>query len=510
MRARNRSQLLRCQGEDCQSDDSIIYDAGIVCHQGWPTPSPCGRLDRLCLKACHRVVSMPLTKTPLLAETVRKLVGRGATPNAYNILSKLHPSDIAELLGELHENFRKPTFELLVQRDLSLASEALSELGVDRGTELLLDMSSEEISKLLQELDPDDAAEFVGHLPTELQEEILGTMRQKDAAEVQDLLQHPEQTAGRIMNPNVFSLHEDITVGEAITRLQTMGEVEMAFYIYVVDDRNHLVGVLSLRQLLLKRPERRLKDIMVPTVTSVRTDTDQEDVARLVDSYNILAMPVVDEENKLVGIITVDDVIDVIKEEATEDIYRLAGLDVHESVFSSPRTSVRMRIPWLALNLATAFLAAFVVSLFEGTIQKFAVLAVFMPIVPLLGGNAGTQTLTVMVRGMALGELTGSNSRKVLLKEMLVGLVNGIVIGVLVALVALAWKGSPVLGLIIGLAMVGNLLVAAIVGTLVPLALRVLKVDPALASSVFVTTATDVFGFLFFLGLGAYFLERFV
>ena len=451
---------------------------------------------------------MPLTKTPLLAETVRKLVGRGATPNAYNILSKLHPSDIAELLGELHENSRKSTFELLVQRNLALASEALSELGVERGAELLLDMSPEEISKLLQELDPDDAAEFVGYLPAELQEDILGAMRQKDAAEVQDLLQYPEQTAGRIMNPNVFSLHEDTTVGEAITRLQTMGEVEMAFYIYVVDDRNHLVGVLSLRQLLLKRPERRLKDIMVPTVISVRTDTDQEDVARLVDSYNILAMPVVDEENKLVGLITVDDVIDVIKEEATEDIYRLAGLDVHEKVFSSPGTSVRMRIPWLAVNLGTAFLAAFVVSVFEGTIQKFAVLAVFMPIVPLLGGNAGTQTLTVMVRGIALGELSWSNSRKALLKEMLVGLINGIVIGALVALLALFWKGSPVLGFVIGLAMVGNLLVAAFMGTLVPLALRALKVDPALASSVFVTTATDVFGFLFFLGLGAHFLGR--
>ncbi len=453
---------------------------------------------------------MPLTKTPLLAETVRKLVGRGATPNAYNILSKLHPSDIAELLGELHENSRKVTFELLVQRDLSLASEALSELGVDRGAELLLDMSPEEISKLLQELDPDDAAEFVGYLPAESREEILGAMRQKDAAEVQDLLQYPEQTAGRIMNPNVFSLHEDTTVGEAITRLQTMGEVEMAFYIYVVDDRNHLVGVLSLRQLLLKRPERRLKDIMVPTVISVRTDTDQEDVARLVDSYNILAMPVVDEENKLVGLITVDDVIDVIKEEATEDIYRLAGLDAHERVFSSPGTSVRMRIPWLGLNLATAFLAALVVSLFEDTIQKFAVLAVFMPIVPLLGGNAGTQTLTVMVRGIALGELSWSNSRKALVKEMLVGLINGIVIGALVALVAFFWKGSPVLGFVIGLAMVGNLLVAAVMGTLVPLALRALKVDPALASSVFVTTATDVFGFLFFLGLGARFLGRIV
>jgi len=453
---------------------------------------------------------MPVTKTPLLAETVRKLVGRGATPNAYNILSKLHPSEIAELLGELHENYRKPTFELLVQRNTQLASEALSELGVDRGVELLLDMTAEEISRLLQELDPDDAAEFVGSLPTELQEEILGAMRHKDAAEVQDLLQYPEQTAGRIMNPNVFSLHEDMTVGEAISRLQASEEVEMVFYIYVVDDRNHLVGVLSLRQLLLKRPERRLKDIMVTKVFSARTDTDQEEVARLVDSYNVLAIPVVDEENKLVGVITVDDVIDVIKEEATEDIYRLAGLGVHERVFSPPGASMRMRIPWLAVNLGTAFVAAFVVSLFEGTIQRFAVLAVFMPIVAGMGGNAGTQTLTVMVRGIALGELTWSNSRKALLKEVLVGIVNGLTIGLFVAIVAVLWKGSPVLGGILALAMVGNLLVAAVAGTLVPLALRWIKVDPALASSVFVTTATDVCGFLLFLGLGAHFLGRIV
>jgi magnesium transporter len=438
---------------------------------------------------------MPLTKTG---------------HNAFNILSKLHPSDIAELLGELQENFRKPTFGLLVQRDRTLASEALSELGVERGAELLMDMSAEEISRLLQELDPDDAAEFVGYLPAELQEEILGAMRQKDAAEVQDLLQYPEQTAGRIMNPNVFSLHEDTTVGEAITRLQTSGELEMVFYIYLVDDRNHLVGVLSLRQLLLKRPEIRLKDIMVTRVIRAATDTDQEEVAQLVDSYNILAIPVVDEENKLVGLITVDDVIDVIKEEATEDIYRLAGLDVHERVFSPPRTSVRMRIPWLAVNLVTAFLAAFVVSLFEGTIQKFAILAVFMPIVPLLGGNAGTQTLTVMVRGIALGELSWSNSRKALFKELLVGLLNGLAIGLVVGLVGFVWTGNPVLGAVLAVAMIGNLVVAAVMGTLVPLALRWLNVDPALASSVFVTTATDVFGLLFFLGLGAYFLTRYV
>ena len=452
---------------------------------------------------------MSLTKTPHLAETVRKLLARGASANAFNILSRLHPSDIAELFGEL-PNYRKVAFELLIQRNLSLAGETLSELGHPRGGDLLAGMSVQEISQVLQELDPDDAAEFVGQLPPELQEEILGAMRKKDAAEVEDLLKYPEQTAGRIMNPNVFSLSEDTTVGESIARLQkNSADLEMVFYIYAVDNRNHLVGVLSLRQLIQKRPEIHLKDIMATEVIRVAADTDQEEVAQLVARYNLLAIPVVDSENKLVGFIPVDDVIDVIKEEATEDMYRLAGLDVSEHVFSPPRTSVRMRIPWLVVNLATAFLAAFVVSLFEDTIRQFAVLAVFMPIVPLLGGNAGIQTLTVMVRGIALGELRWSNSRQALLKEVMVGAVNGIVIGLIVALLALLWKGCPILGLVLGLSMVGTLLVAAVTGTLVPLALRWLNVDPALASSVFVTTCTDVFGFLSFLGLGTYLLTRF-
>ncbi len=451
---------------------------------------------------------MSLTKTPHLAETLRKLLARGAGPNALNILNRLHPSDIAQLFGEL-PNYRKVAFELLVQHNLILAGEALSELGPPRGGDLLAGMSAQEVSRVLQELDPDDAAEFIGELPPDLQEEILGAMRKKDAAEVEDLLKYDEETAGRIMNPKVFSLNENTTVGEAIVRLQDSEDLEMVFYIYVVDDRNHLVGVLSLRQLIQRRPNTPIKDIMVSQLKSVSTDTDQEEVAQLVASYNLLAIPVVDSENKLMGFIPVDDVIDVIKEEATEDIYRLAGLDASERVFSSPRTSVRMRIPWLILNLGMGFLIASVVNFFENSIRQFAVLAVFMPIVPLLGGNAGTQTLTVMVRGIALGELRWSNSRRALIKEVLVGAMNGIVIGLVVALAAVAWKGNPILGVVLALSMFGTLIMAAITGTLVPLALRWLKVDPALASSVFVTTSTDIIGFLLFLGLGTMLLGRF-
>ncbi len=453
---------------------------------------------------------MSTVKAPLLAETVRRLVSRGASTNVLNILGKLHPSDIAQLLGELADPYRKPAFELLLQKDVSLAGEALSELGPLRGAELLKDMSAQEISRVLQELSPDDSAALLSHLPAPLQDEILAAMQQKEAADVEDLLQYAEQTAGRIMNPNVFSLHEELTVSEAISRLQASSEAEMVFYIYVVDDRNHLVGVLSLRQLLLKRPDTQLKHIMTAEVIRVTTDTDQEEVAQRVAAYNLLAIPVVDTENKLVGIITVDDVIDVIKEEATEDIYRLAGLDTSERVFTSVRRSTRMRLPWLVVNLGTAFIAASVVSLFEETIQKYAILAVFMPIVAGMGGNAATQTLTVMVRGIALGELTWSNSRKALLKEALVGLANGVALGVVVSLVAMLWKGNPVLGVILGLSMMGNLIVATVFGTLVPLALRWLKVDPALASSVFVTTCTDVFGFLSFLGMGSMFIRYLV
>lgn len=452
---------------------------------------------------------MPVTRTPLLAETVRKLVARGAYVNAFNILNRLHPSDIATVLSELPEHVRRDAFKTVYKRNLSLASEAISELGPERGAVILSDLSPQEVSAVLQELDPDDAAAFVSGLPDDLQEVILGAMRSKEASEVEDLLQYPEETAGRIMNPKVFSLHESTTVGEAIARLQDAGDLEMVFYIYVVDDNGKLRGVLSLRQLLLKRPETELRDIMETDVIRVTTDTDQEEVSQLVASYNILAIPVVDPQNNLAGVITVDDVIDIIKDEATEDIYRMAGLDTDERVFTPPQTSVRRRIPWLVVNLVTAFLAATVVSQFEGTIQQFALLAVFMPVVPLLGGNAGNQTLTVMVRGIALGELSWANSRKALVKEVIVGAVNGIVVGILVGVVAYLWKGNPWLGVVLALAMVGTLLVAAIMGTLVPLFLRFLKVDPALASSVFVTTATDVAGFLLFLGLGALFLSRF-
>jgi magnesium transporter len=284
----------------------------------------------------------------------------------------------------------------------------------------------------------------------------------------------------------------------------------MVFYLYVVDERRHLVGVVSLRRLLLVSPETPLKRIMTADLMSARVDMDQEEVARQVASYNLLAIPVVDEENKLVGVITVDDVIDVIKDEATEDIYRLAGVAGDERVFTSLKETFRKRLPTLAIQLLTLFAAAAVIAVFEPTIGKVTALAVFMPIVAGMGATAATQTLTVMVRGLALGELTWSNSRKALLKEVALGVSNGILLGVVAAIVTWAAKGDPVLGLLLGLAMIINLFIAAAAGTLVPIGLRAANLDPALASSVVVTTMTDVLGFATFLGLATLFLRYLV
>jgi magnesium transporter len=449
----------------------------------------------------------PPRRIDLVLDSVKRLLRIGATANLLNLLQKQHPADLAQIFGSLLDTERQAVFSVLVERNPRLAMETVSEMGPEPAAQLLATRSAEDIAKLLQEIPSDDAAALIDYLPEELANEVLELMRPKESGQVESLLEYGEQTAGRIMNPKVFALSEDLTVGEAISALQSARDVEMVFYLYVIDERNHLVGVTSLRRLLLVSPETPLKRIITPEVISVRVDTDQEEVARLVASYNLLAVPVVDEESKLVGVITVDDVIDVIKDEATEDLYRLAGVSGDERVATPPFEALRKRLPWLAVNLVTAFVAVSVVALFEGTIEQVTALAVFMPVVAGMGGNAGMQTLTVIVRGLALGELSWSNARKTLFKEAAIGLGNGLLLGLGAAGVAWVTRFDPMLGLLLGMAMVCNMFVAAVAGTLVPLGLKALKVDPALASSVFITTFTDVIGFASFLGLATIFLR---
>jgi magnesium transporter len=446
-------------------------------------------------------------RSDVVVDSVKRLLRIGATANLLNLLQKQHPADLAQIFGTLLDHERHSVFALLVERQPRLAMETLSELGPEPGAHLLTGRSAEEVAKLLNELPPDDAVALIDHLPEELAREVLELMRRRESGQVESLLEYGDRTAGRIMNPAVFALNEDLTVGEAITALQSARDVEMVFYLYVVDARRHLVGVTSLRRLLLVAPETPLKRIMTPDIISVRVDTDQEEVASLVASYNLLAVPVVDEENKLAGVVTVDDVIDVIKDEATEDLLRLAGVSGDERIATPPPEAIRKRLPWLGINLVTAFVAASVVALFEGTISQVTALAVFMPIVAGMGGNAATQTLTVIVRGLALGELTWGNARKAVAKEAVIGLGNGVALGLVAAGVAWLTRGDPMLGLLLGTAMLFNMLAAALAGTVVPLGLRALKVDPALGSSVFITTCTDVVGFASFLGLATVFLR---
>ncbi len=446
---------------------------------------------------------MHLEKTKVLAGSVRRLLRRDASSHVINLLAKLRSGDISNILLELADRDQRSVFGLLMRHDKRHAAEALNDLGVEMGLDLLLVLPPNEIASVLQELETDDQAVFIAALPEEVSEQVLEAMRLEELVEIQGLLQHEEETAGRIMTPNVFSLEEDVSVSEAIDTIQTTQNLEMVFYLYVIDFRSHLVGVVSLRQLITATPSTPLKSVMTTDVIAVRTHTDQEEVARQVALYDLLAIPVVDHENKLVGVITVDDVIDVIEEEATEDILHLAGVEADDRIHTNARTSVRKRLPWLMVNLVLALLAATVVAYYEPTIAALPLLAIFLPVVAGMGGNSGTQALAVVVRGLALGEVSWETARTVLFKETLVSVANGLTLGLLAGLIAFFWKGSLVLGLVLGIALIANILVAGFAGSLVPLLFKKLGVDPAIASGIFLHTFTDVVGFFTFLALAA-------
>ena len=447
----------------------------------------------------------------LILDSVIRLARRGAMSNAVNLLAKLRPVDISQILSQLPQSEREAIFSGLVGSDLTKAAEAVSEMDTESAVSLLTALNRDDVTRLLQELPSDDAALLVAEMPEDLRDELLETMKTEHSVVVNELLGFADETAGRIMTPDYFALDEDLTISEAITALQKRSEeFEMAFYIYVVDSRNHLLGVVSLRQLLLNPPSTPLRKIMIGDVIKVTTDTDQEEVARLVATYNLLAVPVVDPENKLAGIITVDDIIDVMREEATEDIYALAGVEADDRAIGSAMNSVRRRLPWLLLSLGGALIAVAIVRwLLPSSDPQFALLlAILIPVVATMGSNAATQTMTVVVRGIGLGEVSWETRWRVTLKESLVGLTNGLVIGVVVTLIVALWF-TPGLGGVRGLTMILSLLFAGILGTMIPVLLKRFRLDPALASSVFVVTFTDIVTFFFYLGIAALLFKAF-
>jgi magnesium transporter len=417
-------------------------------------------------------------------------------------LLELHPADVADRLQRLPTEDAQ---QILLQLPRPLAAQVLIELEKERFRELVEPFTTREWVEVLQELPPNAAADLVGELPLEVRRQVLSALPAEKSAPIKALLGYGEDTAGGIMSDRFIALRSDYTVQQSQEVLRGRAEQrpEDVSYLYVTDEAQRLLGVVSLRDLVFRRPERRIGEIMNHDVKFVRVDADQEEIAQRFEHYHYLGLPVVDPDNRLVGIVKASDALHVAQQEATEDMQLMVGLSGEERALTPWRKSVGRRLPWLYINLATAFLAAAVVSLFESTIARWTVLAVFLPIVAGQGGNAGMQTLTIIIRDMALGELSPGDGWKALLKEVTLGLVNGLAIGLAVGLAGFLWKGDWRLGAIAGLAMLLNQLAAALSGVLIPFGLRALKVDPALASSIFVTTVTDVAGFFFFLGLAA-------
>ena len=417
---------------------------------------------------------------------------------AVELLEDNHPADQADLIEQLDEEQRKRLVEVLSHQHLAEVLEFLDE---DVRYDLLAELPASTIAPLLDRVDEDIAADIVQDLEPEQAQEIVQLLEEREA--VQELLRYAPESAGGRMSREAVALSRYWTVEEAISFLRREApDDQHPFYLYVVDEEQRLTGTVSLRSLVTAAPETPIAALMSEEVRSVLVTDDQEVVAEQFRHYNLLALPVVDEAHRLRGVITADDVLDVQVEEATEDIYRMAGLAEEERLFRPIRESVPPRLAWLSVNLMTALVAAVTVSAFEGTIERVAVLAVFMPMVAGMGGNAGLQTLTLVVRSIALGEVEPRDAWRVLRHEAGVALINGILIGVAVALVALVWKGNGWLALIVGVAILANIANAMLVGVMVPMTLRRLNVDPALASGVISTTA-DVLGFLVFLGLGA-------
>ena len=384
--------------------------------------------------------------------------------------------------------------------------------------EVVHSLTVAELADVLDEMEPDMAADLIGQLDDETAAELLDEM--EAAAGVTPLLAYPEDSAGGIMNSPRHMLHRHMTADQAMQFLRDQYDDEHdLYYLYVLDggepyvpeadpptvaDQGRLVGIVSLQTLILADPAVKLEEIMDPQVLTARVDADQEEVARILTRYNLLAVPVVNEEDRLLGIVTVDDVVDVLEQEATEDIYRLAQVSEEAVIFSPLPRAVRARLPWLVVNLGTALISSTVVAQFAGTIAAVAILAALMPVVAAQGGNAGNQAMTIIVRSLALGQIDLKDFWAVFRHELGVGTLHGLVLGALVAAIIFVWLGNPILSAVIGTAMLGNFLVAAVVGVLVPMTLRRVGVDPAFGSSMMVTASTDILGFTLFLGLASY------
>lgn len=436
---------------------------------------------------------------------IRRFVQIGAKAKLLHALERLGPSFSSVVFRQLPLPDQQRFFELIGKDPFF--EKILIEVPEETLVDLLSFLSEEQLVSLLSSMSVSLCALYLRALSEGNRDELLKKIPKELRDKIQQLTQYPKGCCAEQMDSAILSINIKASVGEAIDLIQHIDSKLKIFYMYVVDDENHLLGTAPLRSLIREKRETSIADVMLPNPITVQALDPRGQAARVVGQHKLLAIPVVDETHHLLGVIRVDDVMDMIEEEATEEMYRMAGLTSEDRIFAPWSKTLRKRLVWLTINLLTAFLAASVVSLFEKSIAAVVALAVFMPVVAGMGGNGGTQSLTVMTRALALGELSDREIRRVMSKEIFVGLMIGVILGAVTGLVAWGFEGSIYLGVVLWLAMIVNMTVASFSGSMVPILLRFFKLDPALGSSVIVTTFTDVFGFLAFLGFATLFLK---
>ena len=432
-----------------------------------------------------------------LISAVQDVVDANDRAGLLELLDPFHPADIADIYEQISVKERK-AFTALWGKDFD--GEVLAEIDEGLLDGVFEELSDEVVSEAFKDMDSDDVVDLIEDLDEPNQERVLESLEDSDRVAVEQALNYPENSAGRLMQRELVMAPTHWNVGQTIDHLRIETDLPDQFYdVVMVDPRLTPVGKVPLYSLMSNARTVMLTDIMDEEFRTIPVMQEQEDVAYAFNQYNMVSAPVVDEENRLVGVITMDDAMEVLDEEAEEDIKRLAGVG-DESLTDNMWSTTRQRFPWLAVNLVTSVLASVVIAQFADTIEAIVALAVLMPIVASMGGNAGTQTLTVAVRAMATKDLTPSNAWRVIRRELSVGLLNGLLFAVIIGLIGYYWYGMPMLGVVLALAMVGNLVVAGLAGILVPLGLDRVGIDPALASGAFVTTVTDIVGFFAFLG----------
>jgi magnesium transporter len=448
------------------------------------------------------------TEGRLLLDMIRRLNHRNATDNLLKLIAKTHPADTAWVFRHLSDIERDEVFKIMAKTDQ--VGEFLSELDESVMVSLAKNLSPQFMADIISEMASDDAADIIEALPDEFGAEIRAQMEQEDREEVDELLQYHPESAGGLMSPNFMNLDEELSVGEAIAKVQQRSEEkEMVFYLYITFGDGKLAGVVSLRELITNPPDKQLKSIMRENVLSVSTDTDQEEVAHVISQYNLLAVPVVDANYRLVGIVTVDDIIDVMREEATEAFLQMAGAGKdREILLKSTSENVILRAPWLFASWIGGVMALFIIGSFEKELTQVLALASFIPIIMGMGGNIATQSSTIVVRGMATGRINMEDFGKIVFKEMRVGIILGILYGGFLGVLAYFGYAEPkLLGLVVGLSIFFSMAMAATIGTIIPLILKRFDIDAAIATGPFVTTAIDILGVLAYFMIAKFFLN---